>query len=65
MLGYNLHTLALGKVLKYYWERVEKKGQYTYGIKVKGGCVQGDNKQDLGRRVLADISGNARPNMRP
>ena len=65
MLGYNLHTPAPGKVSEHCWERVEKKGQCAYGIKVKGGCVRGDNKQDSGRRVLADISGNARPNMRP
>ena len=45
MLGYILHTSAIGNPSEHCWEHLEKKRQCVYGLKVRGGCVQGCRKK--------------------
>ena len=45
--------------------KLQSRQRCAWGWKSKGGCVQGDKREDNKRRALRAISGNARPDSRP
>ena len=61
MLQYDMHTPAPINVWEHQWEPLEKRRQCAYGLKVKGGCVQGGTPRGVKRTVLGEIKPNARP----
>jgi hypothetical protein len=65
LLNYDRHTPALKEVSEHHWEPLLKKRQCAYGLKVRGGCVQGDSSRPSKRRCLGEISGNVRTTTKP
>ena len=65
LLQYNLHTLEPSNVFEHEREPLSTKLQCAYGLKVKGGCVQGGTPRGTKRTVLGEIKPNARPNPKP
>ena len=65
LLQYNLHTPEPSNVFEHEREPLSTKLQCAYGLKVKGGCVQGSTPRGTKRTVLGEIKPNARPNPKP
>ena len=65
LLQYNLHAPAPGNVFEHQRESLPMKRQCAYGLKVKGGCVQGGTPRGVKRTVLGEIKPNARLNPKP
>ena len=65
LLQYDLHTPRPSNVFEHEREPLPTKLQCAYGLKVKGGCVQGGTPRGMKRTVLGEIKPNARPNPKP
>ena len=65
LLLYDIWTPAPGNTSLHRPIKLEKLVRCVYGYKRPGDCVQGDSKKASRRRILGEISGNARATTRP